>query len=169
MELKAVSKYLLKKQKHTSRTPEGWPVQFPSSAYFQCSSQGICSIAPSKNPDSKIQQFLTRTIRAPEKCLETNVWKVSFWLSQRFCSVTGICYLGSRMPNVLQRIATQRRASQKQWTLAHYKLNLRWRISCNTWLGSSRGKGNQNWLVPIPSTKSPTSQDNHKLNIYFMK
>lgn len=75
MELQVVSKYLLKKQKHT-QTPKGLTSPILKLHLLAvCSSKGICSIAPSKNPDSKVQQFSTRTIWAPEKCLETNVWK----------------------------------------------------------------------------------------------
>lgn len=56
MGLKAVSKYLLKKQEHTRSTPKGLtsPI-FKLYLLSVCSPKGIRSMAPSKNPNSVAQ------------------------------------------------------------------------------------------------------------------
>lgn len=148
-----VSKYLLKNQEHTSQTSKGLmsPV-FKLHLLSVCSPKGICSVAPPKNPGSKAPSFSTRRVLNPWEVFGNKGIKVPFL--KIIISILW-CYWhllpgeqDAKCPAM--HLHTKKSLDEKQWTLAHYKSNLRWRISCNTWPWSSEGKGNQNWPAPIP-------------------
>ena len=69
---------------------------------------------------------------SPEKCLETKY-------ESAFSVITAILwYYWHLLPGEqdakcpAMHLHTKKSLTEKQWTLAHYKSNLRWRISCNT-------------------------------------
>lgn len=76
--LKAVSKYLLKNQEHTSRTSKGL-----ISPVFNLYLLSVCS--PKGIPKNLLPRILTvkpnsfQPEQTPEKCLEINVWKCLFF------------------------------------------------------------------------------------------
>lgn len=152
MGLKAVSKCLFKKQEHTNQTPKELTSPILKLHLLSvCSPKGIRSTAPfqeswhwssivsNQGKMNPCEVFGNKCMIVPLLVITVTLWRYWHLLPEE---------QDAKCPAM--HLHTKKSLAEREWTLAHYKSNLRWRISCNTWPWSSEGKGNQNWSISIP-------------------